>query len=238
MIEERLEDTGRQIAMSAARAGGGLALRVSEQTAGWFLRYAGRRLDALRGLIRRGRDTGRMSERRLQHVAGGDLHTIELRPSQIRKVTASLHKAGVRYAVERGEAVSWIHFEGRDLDHVTHAVRRALNEVGIELRVDNTQPKHTTPAAQQPESVTQSYSTQHQLNHAHSETATPAATAEQTQHQTDSPTVTAKTTIAQPSRKISRTETLTDLHDRISRKLNNKPQRASQTRNPDRSHSR
>lgn len=238
MIEERLEDIGRQIAMSAARAGGGIVLRVSERTAGWFLRYTGRRLDTLLGLIRHGRDTGRMSERRLQHVSGGDLHTIELRPSQVRKVTASLRKAGVRYAVERGETASWIHFEGRDLDHVTHAVRRALDEVGIELHIDSTQPEHTTPAVQQSESATQSVSMQYQSDHDHSETATPAVITEQAQYQTESPTVIAKTTIAQPSRKISRAETLNDLHDRISRKLNNKPQRASQSRKPDRSRSR
>ncbi|KAA8828556.1 DUF3801 domain-containing protein [Bifidobacterium myosotis] len=140
MIEERLEDTGRQIAMGVGRAGGGLALRVGEKTAGWFLRLGGRGLSAMRGVIRRGRDTGRMSEKRLQRLAGGDVHMVELERHQVRAVTRSLRRAGVRYSVERDSQSTWIHFEGRDLDHVTHAVRRALQDVGYELRIDGQQP--------------------------------------------------------------------------------------------------
>ncbi|TPF78264.1 MULTISPECIES: DUF3801 domain-containing protein [unclassified Bifidobacterium] len=140
MIEERLEDTGRQIAMGVGRAGGGLALRVGEKTAGWFLRLGGRGLSAMRGVIRRGRDTGRMSEKRLQRLAGGDIHAIELERHQVRAVVRSLRRAGVRYSVERDSQSTWIHFEGRDLDHVTHAVRRALQDVGYELRIDGRRP--------------------------------------------------------------------------------------------------
>ncbi|MBW3079037.1 MULTISPECIES: DUF3801 domain-containing protein [Bifidobacterium] len=194
MIEERLEDTGRQIAMGVSRAGGGFALRVGEKTAGWFLRLGGRGLSAMRGVIRRGRDTGRMSEKRLQRLAGGDVHAVELERHQARAVARSLRRAGVRYSVERDGQSTWIHFEGRDLDHVTHAVRRALQDVGYELRIDgrqpaerrgseNTQPQQATeldrdepqePAPAEPERSSPTH-----RDAAQSESRVPTATAEQ-----------------------------------------------------------
>ncbi|KAA8823363.1 DUF3801 domain-containing protein [Bifidobacterium reuteri] len=194
MIEERLEDTGRQIAMGVSRAGGGFALRVGEKTAGWFLRLGGRGLSAMRGVIRRGRDTGRMSEKRLQRLAGGDVHAVELERHQVRAVVRSLRRAGVRYSVERDGQSTWIHFEGRDLDHVTHAVRRALQDVGYELRIDgrqpaerrgseNTQPQQATepdrdepqePAPAEPERSSPTH-----RDAAQSESRAPTATAEQ-----------------------------------------------------------
>ena len=136
MIDERLDDAGRQAVMGLTLAGGGLTLRVGARTAAWFARTPSHLLDAMRGAVRHGRDTGRMSERRLQRLAKGDIHAIELDRDQVRSVTRSLRRAGVRYAVEYGGDVAWIHFEGRDLAHVTHAVRRALHDIGFELHID------------------------------------------------------------------------------------------------------
>ncbi|MBT1173301.1 DUF3801 domain-containing protein [Bifidobacterium amazonense] len=194
MIEERLEDTGRQIAMGVGRAGGGFALQVGEKTAGWFLRLGGRGLSAMRGVIRRGRDTGRMSEKRLQRLAGGDVHAIELERHQVRAVVHSLRRAGVRYSVESDSQSTWIHFEGRDLDHVTHSVRRALQDVGYELRIDgrqpaerrgseNTQPQQATEPdrgePQEPAPVKPEQSSPTRPDAAQSGSRIPTATAEQ-----------------------------------------------------------
>lgn len=144
MIDERLDDAGRQAVMGLTLAGGGLTLRVGARTAAWFARTPSHLLNAMRGAVRHGRDTGRMSERRLQRLAKGDIHAIELDRDQVRSVTRSLRRAGVRYAVEYGGDVAWIHFEGRDLAHVTHAVRRALDDIGFELHLDG-RSRTTTP---------------------------------------------------------------------------------------------
>lgn len=249
MIEERLEDTGRQIAMGVGRAGGGLALRVGEKTAGWFLRLGGRGLSAMRGVMRRGRDTGRMSEKRLQRVAGGDVHTVELERRQVRAVVRSLHRAGVRYSVERDGRSAWVHFEGRDLDHVTHAVRRALQDVGHELRIDgqhpsgrrgseDTRPPRTTePNRDEPQAPAVSSPA------AYGETMT---TADATDRQTmpkPSPSEPHATAPPKPAawrseRRVSRRDTLAELRARIERKLAGKPVRPVATRKPDRPRSR
>ncbi|WP_044090166.1 DUF3801 domain-containing protein [Bifidobacterium reuteri] len=150
MIDERLDDAGRQAVMGLTLAGGGLTLRVGARTAAWFARTPSHLLNAMRGAVRHGRDTGRMSERRLQRLAKGDIHAIELDRDQVRSVTRSLRRAGVRYAVEYDGDVAWIHFEGRDLAHVTHAVRRALDDIGFELHLDG-QNRTTTPGGDEEE---------------------------------------------------------------------------------------
>lgn len=136
MIEERIDDMGRQAVTAMARTGGEITLRAGAATASRFASLPGHAAGAAFDVLHRTRDAGRMSERRLQHIAKGDVHVLELDPPQVRAVTRSLGQAGVRYAVERDGAQAWIHFEGRDLAHVTHAVRRALKDVGVELRVD------------------------------------------------------------------------------------------------------
>lgn len=129
MIDDRLEDTGRQVVLGLARDGGKLTLKTAAHTA-----------VSLVGRWRAGRrvkhNTGRISEKRLQQIAGGDIHMLELSPRQARKVRKSLKQAGVRYAVERQGKHVWLHFEGQDLAHVVHAIRRALHDVGVDLRVD------------------------------------------------------------------------------------------------------
>lgn len=141
MIEEQLESLGRQFTVDAIRTGGGIVMRIGEQTAALLMRWGGKSLHAAGKMVQSARDNGRMSEKRLQRLAQGDIHMLELNRDEIRKVTSSLNRAGVRYAVERSGEVTWIHFEGRDLDHVTHAVRRALDDIGYELRLDGVRPE-------------------------------------------------------------------------------------------------
>ncbi|MBW3090107.1 DUF3801 domain-containing protein [Bifidobacterium miconisargentati] len=187
MIEERLEDVGRQTTMEVTRTGAGLTLRVGEWTAAWFLRAGARAFSGMSDAARQVAHTGRMSEKRLQRAANGDIHIFELDREQVRAVMSSLDRAGVRYAVERGEDATWVHFEGRDLDHVTHAVRRALGDVGYELRLIG----HDAKVPDQSPESTES-------------------------HSRNQPSQTAS---APKEEKISKEDTLNELHERIDRKL-------------------
>ncbi|MBT1170688.1 DUF3801 domain-containing protein [Bifidobacterium sp. SO4] len=187
MIEERLEDVGRQATMEVTRTGAGLVLRVGEWTAAWFLRAGARAFGGARDAARQAAHTGRMSEKRLQRAANGDIHIFELDREQVRTVMSSLDRAGVRYAVERGEDATWVHFEGRDLDHVTHAVRRALGDVGYELRLTG----HDAKVPEQSPESAESH---------------PAAQP-------------SRTVPTQKDEKISKEDTLNELHEHIDRKL-------------------
>ena len=113
--------------------------RLSQRLASWA---AARLARWSAGLARWAADrsrrpvVGRVSERRLQMIAGGDVHAFLLERGQLRPVERSLRQAGLRWAVERRRDGTWVHFEGRDLGHVTHAVRRALDDVTYRLRLD------------------------------------------------------------------------------------------------------
>lgn len=135
-ISSRLAYIGQQAAGEAARLTVRVSGRLAAQLAGaggWSVRKT---VDALRDRI----DSGRMSEGRLQRVAGGDIHEIELDPESLRAVGRSLKQAGLDFAIEHDGDEHYLHFQGRDIDHVQHAVARAFRSIGLELDPDSFAP--------------------------------------------------------------------------------------------------
>lgn len=93
---------------------------------------------------------GRVSERRLQQL--GDVHTQTFQQSLLPQVEHSLYKAGVPYAIEhtRGDTFTLM-FLGKDTDHVTHCVDRAINTTTNHDQSVNKQDQSQQTRAQQPD---------------------------------------------------------------------------------------
>ena len=262
MIEEQVEGSGRQIVMDAVRTGGGLTLRIGERTAALMLRTGAATVRLAEGAITAGRESGRMSERRLQRLANGDVHVCELSREEVRRITSSLNRAGVRYAVERNGDTAWLHFEGRDLDHVTHAVRRALDDAGYELRVTGSRPDRTEPERTDSTEPDSSRTGSSRRNDAHdpvqpdrqespspdADTST-ARASEHTERRQDGaaqdlpptpgvPVASGTAVHERVRRTIGREDTLTRLRELIDRKIAERRGRTVPPRRPDRSHAR
>jgi hypothetical protein len=133
--------------MSTAQQGAQLVLRSSATLAkalissgGWAIKAP---IAAAAHHAKNQIDTGKMSEKRLQKVTGADLHEIKLDPKSIKEVDRSLAKAGVSYAVEQSGDSYFLHFQGKDTDHVEHAVSRAFESIG--LTFDPQQTRDTEP---------------------------------------------------------------------------------------------
>lgn len=81
---------------------------------------------------------GRVSERRLQQM--GDVHTQTFQQNVRKQLEHSLYKAGIPYAIEHTSKETFtLMFLGKDTDHVTHCVDRAIN----------TTASHDQPSAKQ-----------------------------------------------------------------------------------------
>lgn len=131
-IEEQVSDRIMQAGISSAR----LSLQVSKTLARMLIQEGGWATQAtvgnLIGLIQNRHDSGRVSEKKLQRIADGDIHEIKLDPQSIRAVSKSLHQAGITYAVEkRDDDRHYLHFRGRDMDHIQHSVERAFEKLGF-----------------------------------------------------------------------------------------------------------
>lgn len=252
MIEERVESEVQQHALRLAQTGAGLALRIGEKTAVWFLRQGSDRIRDLRhsvgNSIRQARQhermSGRMSEKRLQQVSGGDLHVVEFDHDQVRTIVASLEKSGVRYAVERGPVSTWIHFEGKNLDHVTHAVRRALHDAGYELQIDGEKTQAKEPEHDQaeqerrtPDEAHHDQPGQNVINEHDRDDPTPPKM--RNDEQTEQMHEIASDTKDMPrTRKISKAQVLHDLHERIKEKIRVQSPSSARARKRDRTHTR
>ena len=140
-VSSRIASVGQQAAADAARLTVRVSGRLAEQLAGaggWTLiKGAG----ALKDRI----DSGHMSEARLQKVTGGDIHELRLDRESLHAVSRSLKHAGLDYAIEHDGDDHYLHFRGRDLDHVQHAVSRAFRSIGLDLDPDTITAERTTP---------------------------------------------------------------------------------------------
>jgi len=154
-IEEAVEQKAQDAVVKAVEAGGRLTLRVSKTlvgmlvNAGWKLTTSAG--SAAVGAVRHHMDTGRVSERKLQSL-GQDVHvTFELPDDSLQAVSKSLREAGVTYHAERIEGGGYyLHFQGKDKDHVEHAVRRAFERIGLTYDDESIQPRQTVPQQAEP----------------------------------------------------------------------------------------
>ena len=140
-VSSRIASVGQQAAADAARLTVRVSGRLAEQLAG----AGGWTVSKGVGAAKRHIDSGHMNERRLQRVAGGDIHELRLDRESLRAVSHSLKKAGLDFAIEHDGEDHYLHFRGRDLDHVQHAVSRAFRSIGLELDPDAITVQRTAP---------------------------------------------------------------------------------------------
>jgi hypothetical protein len=150
MVDEMIEQAGQRAIMAVMQGTGRVALKLAVKGASKLLQALA---EAGKWPVRKTRDTikesinsGQMSEKRLQNLSGGDLHQVKIDDASIREVTKSLKQAGVNYSIEQGPDGDWLHFAGRDNDHVMHAVQRAFNKLGIDFEPEESL-ERTTPQA-------------------------------------------------------------------------------------------
>lgn len=140
-VSSRLASLGQQAAADAARISIRVSGRLAQQLAeagGWTIIKGA---DAVKDHI----DSGRMTEGRLQRITGGDIHEIKLDPQSLRAVSQSLKQAGLDYAIEHDGPDHYLHFRGRDLDHIQHAVSRAFRSIGLTFDPETTAPGRNAP---------------------------------------------------------------------------------------------
>ena len=137
-IEEAMEEKIQGAALQIIEGGARLTVRVAKSLAlallnsGWRLAKggAGKAVEA----IEKQRNTGNVGEKRLQQM-GEDVHEIRLDDQEtLKQVTQSLRQAGLTYGVEKtAEGGYYLHFQGKDADHLMHAVERAFKKLGLEF---------------------------------------------------------------------------------------------------------
>lgn len=132
--EERIQGVVQRIITGGAKLSGRLVMRVGKKTAlaagGAGIRFVGNRIHNITS-------EGAVSEKKLQKLENGDLHMLELDTKTLRSVRKSLDKAGVRYHIERNHGQYFLHFAGKDVEHVRHAVQRAFRKAGIRLKEED-----------------------------------------------------------------------------------------------------
>lgn len=145
-IEEQAEERIQNAVQNIITGGARLVLKVPKSVflallrAGATLTKAG--VHGAAAAVRNTVDTGRMSEKRLQGKKDGDLHELQLDDETIREVQRSLRSSGVDYALERtDDGHYFLHFAGKDEDHVRHAVQRAFRKMGLDVTDEDLTPE-------------------------------------------------------------------------------------------------
>lgn len=141
-IEEAIEGQVRNTFMGLAQQGGRLVLQASGVLAKKLISAAGWSVQApvskAAAKTKEKIQSGQMSEKRLQKLHGADLHEIKLDDESLKEVGRSLRKSGVDYAVEKTSEGYYLHFQGKDTDHVQHAVSRAFEQIGLTFEPQET----------------------------------------------------------------------------------------------------
>lgn len=149
-IEEAVEQKAQAVVTQLAEGGVRLSARCAETVAkalikaGWNL--AGKATNAAKDAVVKATSTGRVSEAKLQSL-GQDTHQLRLDGDTIKDVMKSLRKAGITYSVEPcDDGTCFIHFQGKDRDHLLHAVERAFRSMGIDFDPDAVHERTRDPA--------------------------------------------------------------------------------------------
>jgi hypothetical protein len=141
-LEEQAEEKIQGVVQNIIQAGVRYALKVPKGVALGLLR-GGAKL-AKKGTVgaahavKEHLDSGQVSEKKLQKLEGGDLHDLRLDDGTLKQVIKSLNEAGVRFSVEPTKEGSYfLHFAGKNEDHVKHAVERAFKKMGLEINEED-----------------------------------------------------------------------------------------------------
>lgn len=131
-IEETIENKAQEVAF----AGGRVALRTTWKivrfllACGWTITKGGVKLTAEQ--IEHHLNSGLMSEKRLQRQ-GEDIHTTIVPAEALKRLAPSMRRAGLDYSIDiNDDDTVTLYFKGKDADHITHAVERALKDAGLE----------------------------------------------------------------------------------------------------------
>ncbi|RSX51278.1 PcfB family protein [Bifidobacterium callimiconis] len=148
-IEENVEGTAKDTLLRAGQGTGKLILKAGAKLAAALIGAGWRVTTApIRNAIAEHNIGGEISEKQLQ-ATGEDIHQISLDNESLKAVGKSLRQSGITYAIEKGnDGQYFLHFQGKDADHVEHAVRRAFDKLGLELDLDK--PGETTPELEEP----------------------------------------------------------------------------------------
>ncbi|OXN00612.1 PcfB family protein [Bifidobacterium vansinderenii] len=148
-IEENVEGTAKDTLLRAGQGTGKLILKAGAKLAAALIGAGWRVTTApIRNAIAEHNIGGEISEKQLQ-ATGEDIHQISLDNESLKAVGKSLRQSGITYAIEKGnDGQYFLHFQGKDADHVEHAVRRAFDKLGLDLDLDK--PAETTPELEEP----------------------------------------------------------------------------------------
>lgn len=153
-IEEQAEEKIQNAVQNIITGGARLVLRIPKSAFLAMLR-SGAKLaktgtHAAGAAIKDKIDSGEMSEKRLQKKKEGDLHELQLDDSTMREVQRSLREAGIDYHLERTDLGQYfVHFAGKDEDHIRHAVQRAFRQMGLDIDADDLAAEQTKEQEQQ-----------------------------------------------------------------------------------------
>lgn len=141
-IEEQAEEKIQNAVQTIITGGARLALRIPKSAFLALLRSGAKLIKAgahaAGEAVKNRIDSGEMSEKRLQRKKGGDLHELQLDDSTMRGVQRSLGEAGIDYHLERtNDGQYFVHFAGKDEDHIRHAVHRAFRNMGMDVTDDD-----------------------------------------------------------------------------------------------------
>ena len=154
-IEETIENKAQEVAF----AGGRVALRTTWKIArfllacGWTITKNGVKLTA--DQIDKHLNSGLMSEKRLQRQ-GEDIHTTTIPAEALKRLAPSMRRAGLDYGIDiNDDNTVTLYFKGKDADHITHAVDRALKEAGVDAsQLEDGEPDQPVPTHDAPDTRT------------------------------------------------------------------------------------
>lgn len=145
-IEETIENKAQEVAF----AGGRVALRTTWKivrfllACGWTITKGGVKLTA--DQIDKHLNSGLMSEKRLQRQ-GEDIHTTTIPAEALKRLAPSMRRAGLDYSIDiNDDNTVTLYFKGKDADHITHAVDRALKDAGVDAgQLETGEPDQSVP---------------------------------------------------------------------------------------------
>ncbi len=145
-IEETIENKAQEALLAGTRIGVRTTWKIARflLACGWTITKNGATLTAEQ--IDQHLNSGLMSEKRLQRK-GEDVHTMTVPAEALGALGPSMKRAGLDYSMDiNDDNTVTIYFMGRDSDHISHALDRALKETGLDTtQLETGEPDQPTP---------------------------------------------------------------------------------------------
>ncbi|VDG75787.1 Protein of uncharacterised function (DUF3801) [Actinobaculum suis] len=122
----------------------GIAITASSKIFLRGLKLAEHGLQKLPGVPKKN-PHGKLRLRTLQHISGGDLHSLPVSSNLMNSLSRDLKKRGINFSVEKGtDGTTYFHFAGKDIDSVRHAITQVAARVEKTAHTrDQTSPEKT-----------------------------------------------------------------------------------------------